>query len=176
MRAGSGYALLIDPNRNWSGGTDDPKQIDFSRSRVQCLYVGYTDGEKFAYMIDYLFSLYRKHNYQHRIRVVVDEAHTFTAYGLGDYIEQLMNEGRRFMDVTLISTRAAMLRTSHGYVALSQANRIVFFKCHEVDLRCIQNNVGVEIPDSTVEHIGKPYHYAVIEGGSVTNYLPVVLR
>ena len=173
LRAEAGYVLLVDPNRNWDNSCEHIKEINWQRSKVVSIGIDYTQPDRFSELVAYLFTLYRKMNYQYRVAVYIDEADLFCNSDNGADIETLMAQGRRFFDVSLIATKASRLRTAHGYVALSQAAKVAFFNMYDMDLRCIEENVGVPIPPEVRAHIRLPYHYAVIKDGKISAYAPV---
>jgi hypothetical protein len=173
LRGERAYVLLVDPNRNWDGSCEHIKDVNWRRGSVVSIGIDYTQPEKFSELVEYLFTLYRRMNYQYRIAVYIDEADLFCNSDNGGDIETLMAQGRRFFDVTLIATKASRLRTAHGYVALSQARKVAFFNMYDMDLRCIEENVGVQISPEVRAHIRLPYHYAVAVDGKITPFLPV---
>ena len=168
VKSAPGYSVFVDANRNIRGGVNKVKDLTF-KSRLNVLYLDYTQPAEFSLLVNYLFTLYRRGMYRHRMNLFIDEADIF-CHNNPDDIEALLSGGRRFFDITLITTKPAMMGTSHGYVALSQARQIVLLWMRETDYIAIERHTGIFISPEIRAHLEGKYNYVIIDGMEVKLY------
>jgi hypothetical protein len=159
-RAQQRPTVFVDPNRNLDTGFDKVESLRFTAADPHpVLYIDYTTDD-FPKLVSYLFNLYRVKKWQHRMGVYIDEADVFCGTSPED-VQRLCAQGRRFFDLTLISTKPSLMRTPAGYVALSQSSSIVAYAMRENDIAALVNHAGVNWSPEVAAHVAKPYHYAV---------------